>query len=177
MYKCPFCHSNNISKEGDFDKFKEKIKEILESESTDEEEMPEAIKKLFNDLLLYDMYDDEEYLKKLEERGITLICNDCGTIFDEKDEVSEENFVMPTEITKEEFYNILSDGIEEHKDELPESVLLDKENFISGLCERKNKFYKEKAHELVEDLLASIKFLNDFPIIEENDEAEEDYIS
>lgn len=173
MYKCPFCHSNKISKEGDFNEFKEKIKEIIETEGS--EDLPSSLRKAFNDLLLYDMYDDEQYLKNLEEHGITLVCDDCGTIFKEKDKIEEENFIMPTEVPKEEFFSILSDGIEKHKNELPESILMDKEEFISGLCERKNKYFKEKAYELIEDLLASIKIMKEFSF--EDDEIEEEYVS
>lgn len=173
MYKCPFCHSNKISKEGDFNEFKGKIKEIMETEES--KELPTSLKRAFNDLLLYDMYDDEQYLKNLEEHGLTLICDDCGTIFKEKDEINEENFVMPSEITKEEFYDILIKGIEENKNEMPETVLLDKDEFISGLCDKRKKYYKEKAYEMIEDLLVSIRLMNEFSF--DNEGNDEEYIS
>ena len=100
MYKCPFCHSTNIEQEKDYNEIKEEIKKVM---SSDEDELPPELRKILSEAIMYDLYSDENYLKNLELHGLTLFCRDCGNIFKEHDEVSDENYIPPKEITKEEF--------------------------------------------------------------------------
>ncbi len=76
MYRCPFCHSTNIEQERDYNELKIELKEIMKE---NEKDMPLELKQILNEAIVYDLYNDEQYLKNLELHGMTLFCNDCGT--------------------------------------------------------------------------------------------------
>ena len=73
MYRCPFCHSTNIEQERDYNELKIELKEIMKE---NEKDMPLELKQILNEAIVYDLYNDEQYLKNLELHGMTLFCND-----------------------------------------------------------------------------------------------------
>ena len=112
MYRCPFCHSTNIEQERDYNELKIELKEIMKE---NEKDMPLELKQILNEAIVYDLYNDEQYLKNLELHGMTLFCNDCGYIFKEYDVVDDANFIPPTEISKEEFEQVILDALHKQR--------------------------------------------------------------
>lgn len=60
MYRCPFCHSTNIEQERDYNELKIELKEIMKE---NEKDMPLELKQILNEAIVYDLYNDEQYLK------------------------------------------------------------------------------------------------------------------
>lgn len=145
MVKCPFCHSANVEAEHDYNEIKNEIKKYAKEIS---EVLPGA-NELINTALLYNPYDDDEYLKRLEEKGLSYFCLDCGNVFYEKD---SDLGLNPVEITKEEFETIILDELSNTN--FFGGVMLDndtKENLIKSLIGNRKKYYKEMAYRLIED--------------------------
>ena len=67
MYRCPFCHSTNIEQERDYNELKKELKEIMKE---NEKDMPLELKQILNEAIVYDLYNDEQYLKNLELHGM-----------------------------------------------------------------------------------------------------------
>ena len=166
MYKCPFCHSTDIETERDYNEIKVELKKIL---SENENDMPLELKKILNEAIMYDLYDDDEYLKNLEMHGITLICHDCGNIFKEKDEVLEDNYVLPKEISKEEFIDIIRNAIHSQKRTIVEVDTPEKEElFLKMVIGKRKKYYKEMAQLIIDDLENTSKMIDELEFEEEN---------
>lgn len=167
MYKCPFCHSTNIEKEKDYNELKKELKNIM---ATDGDSMPPELRKMLSEAIVYDLYSDEEYLKNLEIHGLTLFCKDCGNVFKENDKVDEENFIPPTEISKEEFENIVLEGFRKQNKTIIEADTIEKERlFLQMVCGKRKKYYVETANKIVKDLEETSKMLDEIELEEETD--------
>ncbi len=142
---CPFCHSTNIEKERPFEEVKkellENIKEIGQMEGIDF--------KLDDEQFNYNPYDDEKYLKRLEEHGLEFTCKDCGTTFYEKDEVNL-NKEVPTPISSQEYFKIIFSNLPDLFGNDNEFSELQKKLFIEMETKSIKVYYKEKALEKVE---------------------------
>lgn len=164
MYKCPFCHSTNIEQEKDYNEIKEEIKKVMAS---DEDELPPELRKILSEAIMYDLYSDENYLKNLELHGLTLFCRDCGNIFKEHDEVSDENYIPPKEITKEEFENIILDALHKQRRTILEVDTEEKERlFLELSCGKRKKYYVQMAQKIVDDLNDTSKMLDEMELEE-----------
>lgn len=165
MYRCPFCHSTNIEQEKDYNELKTELKEIMKS---NEEDMPLELRQILSEAIVYDLYSDEQYLKNLELHGMTLFCKDCGNIFKEHDVVDDTNFVPPTEISKEEFEQIILDALHKQKRTILEVDTKEKEQlFLQIACGKRRKYYKEMAQKVVDDLKETSKMLDEMELEEE----------
>ncbi len=156
MVKCPFCHSTNVEAEHDYNEVKNEIRKHAKDIS---EVLPEMT-DIINTALLYNPYDDEEYLKRLEEKGLAYFCLECGNEFYEKD---TDMGLNPVEITKEEFEQIILDELSDTTNF--GGVMLDdetKKNLIQSLIGNRKKYYKEMAIKLIEDFKDRSYELNEF---------------
>ena len=165
MYRCPFCHSTNIEQERDYNELKKELKEIMKEI---EKDMPLELKQILNEAIVYDLYNDEQYLKNLELHGMTLFCNDCGYIFKEYDVVDDANFIPPTEISKEEFEQVILDALHKQRRTIVELDTEEKEKmFLQIACGKRKKFYKEMDQKVVHDLSETSKMLDEIELEEE----------
>jgi len=143
---CPFCHSENIEQERPFEEVKkeiiENIKEIGQMENVDF--------KLDESMLDYNPYDDEAYLKRLEEHGLELTCKDCGTTFYEKDEVQIDMQNTPIPISSQEYFEIIFNGLPDIFGGDNEFSELQKKMFIEMETKSVKVYYRQKALEKVE---------------------------
>lgn len=75
---------------------------------------------------------------------MTLFCNDCGYIFKEYDVVDDANFIPPTEISKEEFEQVILDALHKQRRTIIELDTEEKEKmFLQIACgKRKNSTKK-----------------------------------
>lgn len=162
---CPFCHSTNIEKERPFEEIKkellENIKEIGQMEGVD--------LKLDENQLNYNPYDDERYLKRLEEHGLELTCKDCGTTFYENDEVNI-NDKVPTPITSQEYFEIIFSNLPDLFGNDNEFAELQKKMFIEMETKSVKVYYKEKALEKVAAFNRAKERLNE--VVESNTTSE-----
>lgn len=110
-YSCPYCKSNNIKVENPDEDKKELMKRL--------NELSEKLSQIgidFNDKFAiptdYNLYDDDDYLNRLKERGFSLTCCDCGAVFYENDKFTEKDTAV-TPISYEEYMSILIQAIDD----------------------------------------------------------------
>lgn len=156
MVKCPFCHSANVEAEHDYNEVKNEIKKY----ANEIEDVIPQMHDLINTALSYDPYEDEEYLKRLEEKGFAYVCLDCGHAFYEYDPDKKLN---PIEITKEEFEKIIYDELALYS-RFGGMVLDDdtKNRLIQTLVGNRKKFYREMAYDVVEEFKTRSSELDEF---------------
>lgn len=152
--RCPYCHSHDVELETTYEEMvKETQEQLKELEKHPEREIGN-IKEVMKEILLYNPYEDDEYLDRLDKKGFEYQCLDCGCIFYEKEKY-DEDVLLHDEITKEEYISIVCDAIEkylpkDHNEKMKKMV-----PFI--ISKNRKKFYREMAIDEVEEIKENAK--------------------